>query len=205
MKKLIIYSIILCLLTSCAIHNTFPFICFRKGCIKNQWHLRELKASLKLAKGEANKRKQIREAKNRKRNPEQVNIAQEDYTFEENEEEYKTKTDSVLTFSIKAGQSSLDTIIIVNYQPGQESIPEKDSLFIEQYVERHQTHMFEVVVVQESVFPNLGRKTDRRKEKMVAYLEKLGIKKRIISSQRRNHLYDKESSERIELRIRLKT
>lgn len=194
----------LSLLSSCAIHNIFPFVCFRSGCIKNQWHLREMKASIKLMKGEANKRKQIREAKNRKRTPEQVDIAKEDFTFRKNENEHKTKSDSVLSFSIKAGQSSLDTIIIVNYLPGQENIPEKDSLFIKRYVERNQVQMFEIVVVQESVFPNSGGKNNNRKDKMVFYLEQLGIKKRIISSKRKNHLYDKDSSEKIEIRIRLK-
>lgn len=202
-RMLIISVIMLCLLSSCAIHNTFPFICFRKGCIKNQWHLREMKASLKLMKGNANKRKQIREAKNRKINHEDVDVAPGDYSFKE--EEYKQKNDSVLTVNFKAGESAIDTIIIVNYNSQQQSILGKDSLFIKQYVEKHQAEMFEVIVVQEYIFPNSKEKNLKRKEKLVFYLEQLGIKKRIISSQRKNHLYDEESSEKIELRIRLKT
>lgn len=202
-RMLIISVIMLCLLSSCAIHNTFPFICFRKGCIKNQWHLREMKASLKLMKGNANKRKQIREAKNRKINHEDVDVAPGDYSFKE--EEYKQKNDSVLTVNFKAGESAIDTIIIINYNSQQQSISGKDSLFIKQYVEKNQAEMFEVIVVQEYIFPNSQEKNLKRKEKLVFYLEQLGIKKRIISSQRKNHLYDEESSEKIELRIRLKT
>ncbi len=53
--------LIFCLLSSCAIHRKFPFICFRKECVLSQLHYYDAKDSFRRAKINASVRKKKRD------------------------------------------------------------------------------------------------------------------------------------------------
>ena len=68
--RTIIFLLIACVFSSCAIHNKFPFICFFPDCIRGQFDMKPLKRKMQMAMG-GKKRKfksSLSSSKNNKRN-----------------------------------------------------------------------------------------------------------------------------------------
>lgn len=55
----------ICLFSSCAIHNKFPFVCFRPACVIKQFSMKPLKKRIQIAISSKKKKKNA--AKNKKR------------------------------------------------------------------------------------------------------------------------------------------
>lgn len=63
LRRVVLLLILLNLLSSCAIHNKFPFICFRSGCVKVAFGIYQIKAWKKNRQGKAQVRKNKANAK----------------------------------------------------------------------------------------------------------------------------------------------
>lgn len=118
-------QVIICLLlSSCAIHKDFPFICFRWGCFAKQVGLPSGKAIKKQVQINAKVRKKKREAKKRKKNkPEPYIISDKKGSTEEAEKSKVIKKDtSVLSYFAKGNANYLILVFLEAHPPGEDSL-----------------------------------------------------------------------------------
>ena len=47
--RFVFFILIICLVSSCAIHKEFPFICFASGCVKQQFNMKPFKKRMQIA------------------------------------------------------------------------------------------------------------------------------------------------------------
>ncbi|MBN8693249.1 MAG: hypothetical protein J0L69_08630 [Bacteroidetes bacterium] len=180
------------LLSSCAIHDKFPYICLRWGCFAKQVGLPDKKVVMKRMQTNAKVRKKKREAKKRKRNKMNetavVNAkSNNDSSNEQDEPIESAKTDSTKYTPNPNGDSNY-LILVFNeaHPPGEDSLlikyPEKDfseyeKVQIRNYVESlnfGKGDSFIVKEFKEYSQPELKGNT-KAKEKLIEILKSLGI------------------------------
>lgn len=198
--KNVLYIILFIAFSSCAFHKEFPFICFLKGCVAKQWHLNDLKATIKGMKGQANKRKQKREAKARKRRGEKEDDVEavtnnKDKTEPDKIESPKRYQDSVLSLKPKKG---IDTLITVNYLNEDDSLHSSDKIFLMSYIQKNGLEKISEITIQEYLYDD-GRKRNNRTKELRNYFKELKVPLIIVYTNRSIHLKEKTMSEKIEI------
>lgn len=185
----------LIIVQSCAIHKKFPFICFRWGCFANQVGLPDGKVLLKQAKVNAKVRKKKREAKRRKRD--KVNgievVKGKNATYEASREEASEKKDTVKTTYLSSGDLNFVILVLQKAHP-----PGKDSMYvntmdsdtltqsakgsIKNFLNANDVDNHDIIVVKEKIeySNNELRGNSKQKEKVILFLEQLGIKRKQI-------------------------
>lgn len=203
--KTVLFLILLILFTSCAIHKSFPFICFKGSCIGKQWHFRDIKTAGKNIKVNANQRKKKREAKKRKRRglEEKIESSEANGSLKEIEKPDIVKQDSITSFKINFKGS--DTLIVINYGAREDSITEEYQLVLEKYFKAHDTRKITEITLQEYTdSDNLSGLTQRMKI-LMRYLSEINISKSLILVKSIK-IIDKQQSgitnEIIEIRIK---
>jgi len=180
------------LLSSCAIHDKFPYICLRWGCFAKQVGLPDKKVVMKRMQTNAKVRKKKREAKKRKRNKMNETVvatakSNNDSSSEQNEPTEAAKTDST-KYTFKPIGDSNYLILVFNeaHPPGEDSLlikyPEKDfseyeKVQIKNYVESlnfGKGDSFIVKEFKEYSQPELKGST-KAKERLIEILKSLGI------------------------------
>jgi hypothetical protein len=110
------------LLSSCAIHKQFPFICFRPGCIKAAFKIEGLKAWKKSRRGKAQIRKNRSNSKNtRKVKSYNINSENNDTTGFGNMSTASCDIIKMVFFrSVKTNHDQTDTFLVHFRQPENE-------------------------------------------------------------------------------------
>lgn len=159
----------ICFLNSCAIHKEFPFICFAKGCVKEQFKVREIKAMTKRMKGKANLRKRKRNKTNSDINHAEVNMETKKITD-------TTEAEQSIQFSLVRQ----DTLITMQYEATNDLISIKDQLFLKQYIAKTNTQKIIEIFIQE--FYDENQKDKKVRENNIKmYLISLGVPKEKIT------------------------
>lgn len=103
--KLLLVSFILLGLSSCAIHNKFPYICFLPGCVKNQLGITDAKNKGKVLKKERiGKRKKRKIKRENRRNKTEGGITSVHHPHETNEEKINRKKEEKATAELAANR-----------------------------------------------------------------------------------------------------
>lgn len=187
-----LFILIALLLSSCAIHDKFPYICLRWGCFAKQVGLPDKKVVMKRIQTNAKIRKKKREAKKRKRNKMNETTvttakSNNDSSTEKDEPTEVAKTDST-KYTFKPNGDSNYLILVFNeaHPPGEDSLlikyPEKDfseheKSEIKKYVESvdfGKGDSFIIKEFKEYSQPELKGNT-KAKEKLIEILKSLGI------------------------------
>ena len=124
----------ICVLSSCAIHHEFPFICFRGGCVKQQFGMKPLKKRIQIALG-GKKRKlktSLAGSKSTKRYP----SYSKNYDSQKPTPRDSTVRDSIVE-QVRANSFGLmDTVIRIYYKDLTDSVFIKYKMLIKSYVAR---------------------------------------------------------------------
>jgi hypothetical protein len=132
--RIIIFVLVACVFSSCAIHNKFPFICFKSGCVKQQFSMKPLKKRMQIALGGKKKKLKASAASSKTNN--------RNHSYSEN---YNKRTilpldstvkDSVIEPSRANSWSSMDTVIRIYYKDLTDSTLEKYKHIIKSFVTR---------------------------------------------------------------------
>lgn len=177
------------LLSSCAIHKDFPFICLRWGCFAKQVGLPSGKAIKKQAQINAKVRKKKREAKKRKRNKQEPYlVTDKNGTTEESEKLKETKKDTLnISYSAKGNANYLILVFLEAHPPGEDSLlinypdnrefSEYEKTAIKNFVDSVSIGSGDAFVIKEYseyLQPELRGRT-KAKEKLFRVLNDLGI------------------------------
>jgi hypothetical protein len=203
--KTVLFLILVFLFTSCAIHKSFPFICFKGSCIGKQWHFRDIKTAGKNIKVNANQRKKKRAANKRKRHgiEEKTESIETKESIKEIEKPDIVQQDSITSFKINFKGS--DTLIVINYGIREDSISEDYQVVLKKYFKAHDFQNITEITLQEYTgSDNVSGLTQRMKILMRFFYE-LNIPKAIIlvkSIKPINKEQPHITTEAIEIRIR---
>lgn len=177
------------LLSSCAIHKDFPFICLRWGCFAKQVGLPSGKAIKKQAQINTKVRKKKREAKKRKRNKQEPYlVTDKNGTTEESEKSKETKKDTLnISYSAKGNANYLILVFLEAHPPGEDSLlinypdnrefSEYEKTAIKNFVDSVSIGSGDAFVIKEYseyLQPELRGRT-KAKEKLFRVLNDLGI------------------------------
>ncbi len=145
LKKSVLALFVLCMFNSCAIHFHFPFICFRKECIYNQWYFP--KAGLKIKSIKTKIAVKIHKTKRGRgrHNPEDETVKTPNSSKKRVKSiKKKSVSDSLFTkheppiqktnSDTLSGQTS-KTNLIINYPFDDNAITEKEKKEIKKYLE----------------------------------------------------------------------
>lgn len=180
------------LLSSCAIHDKFPYICLRWGCFAKQVGLPDKKVVMKRIQTNAKVRKKKREAKKRKRNKMNEPTVSIDKPISNSSSEQEelieiSKADST-KYSFKSNNESNYLILVFKeaHPPGEDSLlikypdqelSEYEKSEIKKYVESVDFGKGDSFIVKEFKDysqPELKGNT-KAKKKLVEFLKSLGI------------------------------
>jgi len=189
-KQLIIVLLALILFTSCAIHKEFPFICFNRGCVKDQWNIPKLRHNVKIFRKQTVAK--IYKKKNKNNHLEsrtEINIAKVYKDSLRVPKSTKAKTpDSIIVHEPINKKNTIDTLanlskknnLTINYPFNDANISEEDRKKVEKYFEYIDVKNISKIIVR-GYTDNLGSSSynknlsDQRAKKIYEYLIKLGI------------------------------
>lgn len=184
--------VVLTLITSCAIHAEFPFICFRWSCIASEFKLPSFNTSgmKKQRKARASLRKKKRQRIKNKRLREKGivivnnnNDSDNDGTQKQDSLKYRFKAlqeDRYVIISFNRTDPSGTDSLYVRYNSDEDDILEYDKQLVKKYLDSNSVKKILLINVRE----HFGdKKEDERqnkhtsitKEHIAAYLIKLGI------------------------------
>lgn len=142
--RIIYFILFIALLSSCAIHHEFPFICFKGSCVKQQFSLKPLKRKIQLATG--GKRRKIKGSQsgaNRySKNPSYTKSSD----FKKSNSTDSTRKDtSIIIDPIGKGFALMDTVIRIYYEGLTDSVLNNYKKVIKSFVARNGTdHISEI-------------------------------------------------------------
>ncbi len=185
---------------SCAIHKTFPFICFKGSCIREQWHLRDIKAANKRFIATMSSRQKKQNSKNRSPQKKNSSSAQDDN--HDPERLTVNKPDSVFTFN----NTSSDTLISIHYFLKEDSIHSDDKIFLSRYFKNHKEKAPVEITLREYSSPTDDSSYSDRMKILITYLKELSISVSIIHVTKPLVIINGPSqtipNERIEIRVK---
>jgi len=182
----IVALLLLLVTSSCAIHSTFPFICFRSGCVHQQWNMRGLKKNMK-AKLFAMKRKRNKASKV----PDDKGSASAkatkgfsgDHDSPSGTSPFYTKVKFVLHANDVTGHALIDSIM-TGMQDGKRisgSFDAETSAFIENFqLRRDHIDLVSVKIWDNDSSHTYANKHRRRVKYLQHYLASKGIAKPVI-------------------------
>jgi hypothetical protein len=180
-------------LSSCAIHKDFPFICFASGCIKQQFNLKPFKKRMQIA---INGRKKRLNASfsHSKKNTNKAN------TNSYSSPKIETVKDSILKDSVIRQSSfgfgaSSDTVIRIYYADLTDSVLKKHKNFIKAFVKRSSVKSFSEITLtdffSEEGFTDKSIKIDIEK-----YLIDIGVSKHRLFWRRNKRVKIEDSTKK---------
>ncbi len=142
--KIIYFILFIALLSSCAIHHEFPFICFKGSCVKQQFSLKPLKRKIQLATG--GKRRKIKGSQsNTNRYSKNPSYAKSSDIKKSNATDSTRKDSSNIIESTGKGFALMDTIIRIYYEGLTDSVLNNYKNIIKSFVSRNGTeHISEI-------------------------------------------------------------
>lgn len=123
-----------CVFSSCAIHNKFPFICFNSGCVKKQFSMKPLKKRMQIALG--GKKRKLKASVASSNNNKTSSSYSKNYNSKTATPQDSTVKDSVIERSRFNSIALLDTVIRIHYKDLTDSSLNKYKLFIKSFVVR---------------------------------------------------------------------
>lgn len=142
--RIIYFILFIALLSSCAIHHEFPFICFKGSCVKQQFSLKPLKRKIQLATG--GKRKKIKGSQNStNRYSKNSSYAKSSDLKKSNSTDSTRKDTSTIIEPIGKGFALMDTVIRIYYEGLTDSVLNNYKKVIKSFVSRNGTdHISEI-------------------------------------------------------------
>lgn len=205
--RALIFILIICVFSSCAIHHEFPFICFRAGCVKQQFSLKPFKKKLQASMG----RKRIKSSasksgKRRNSSPDGGNRS-----YDQNEEQpnnkNKTEDDSIIGLNPGKTIGTIDTVIRIYYAGLNDSILNRQKAVINSYVKRTGAKNISEISLTD-IYSRKETDSDENsslKKAIGKYLLDIGVSKHRVYRRSNEHLKDKAGKykERLYLEIRI--
>jgi hypothetical protein len=194
-KKFILYFLLTGICWSCAIHDKFPFICFRWSCITSELKLPDFNTSgmKKQRKARASLRKKKRQrAKNKRLSKKGNKASKPGYDYEDKDEPKTVKKDSlkysfssevkeeyiVIRFTRKDKEKA--DSILVKYPENGNEISAYDKQLLKMYVDSNKVENIEQIKIREHTGSkeedeHLGKHSSPVKRKLSEFFIELGI------------------------------
>ncbi len=182
--------------SSCAVHTKFPFICFVRTCVKEQWHIGEMKLAIKRTAYHLSKRTKQHASTSKKYNRNE-SISSSDH--ERENDSLLVKNDSIL--SLRKG---FDTTIVFYFKLESDSLEYEDLQFIERYFKNYKMKGFHEIEIREYYEAGTKYSHSERRKRVVSELNGAGVPGRALWVRRKQKIKSKDANrrERVEVKLR---
>jgi hypothetical protein len=196
-----------CVLGSCAIHHEFPFICFRGGCVKQQFSLKPFKKRLQASMG----RKRLKFSSSKSSRKRTNSPDGKTRSYDQNDEKLtgkkKAETDSIIAIGPERTFGMVDTVIRIYYADLSDSTLNRQKAIISSYVKRTGAKNITEILLTD-IYSRKETDSDENsslKKEIGKYLLDIGVSKHRVYRRRNEHLHDKSGKykERLYLEVRI--
>ena len=186
--RFVFFILIICLVSSCAIHKEFPFICFASGCVKQQFNMKPFKKRMQIAISGRKRRinASLSSSKNKKSKP---NYPSNDIPKIETAKD-STLKDSVIQQTVFG---VTDTVIKIYYLELTDSVLRKHKAFIKAFVKRSSIKSIAEISLTD-FFSEDGYTDKSIKADIEKYLIDIGISKYRLFWRRNKRIKTKEQT-----------
>lgn len=203
----VIYILIISIFSSCAIHHEFPFICFRGGCVKQQFSLRPFKKKLQASMGRKRRKSSASTSGKRPGNKYDGGTRGYDPKNEQSNSNIKTENDSLFGIEVKKTIGIVDTVIRIYYADLSDSSLNKQKALLNTFVKRTGLNNITDISLTD-IYSRKETDTDESsslKKEIGKYLMDIGVSKHKVYRRRNEHLEDKTGKfkQRLYLEIRV--
>ncbi len=205
-KSSLIVITLICILAfqSCAFHREFPFICYAKACVKEQWQFKGIKNAFRKGKRKLGLGKKKPYVENDRKKGKK---GSSDNSEANRREAVKDSINNAAKDSIsnlKFGKSAIDTVIVIYFKNESDSLSEADQLFLKNFFIHHKKKITEIDIV-EFYDPSVHTAKLFRRKNVKKYLLNIPISKQLIVLRRykkKGVTLTQTMYERVEIRIR---
>lgn len=192
----LIYILIGCVFSSCAIHSKFPFICFYPACVKQQFSVKPLKKRMQASLGR--KRRKSSAQKNDKRSYNSTDVKLR---------KAEPDKDSIIGIDSKKTFGIVDTVVRIYYAGLSDSVLNQQKAIINSYIKRTGAKNITEISLTD-IYSKKETDSDENtslKKEIGKYLMDIGISKHRVYRRRNEHLHDKAGKykERLYLEVRI--
>lgn len=205
--RTLIFILVSCILSSCAIHHEFPFICFRAGCVKQQFSLKPFKKRLQASMGRKRKKSYASKRGKRPYNSPESGTRGYDQKQGESNNNKRTENDSIIGIDPEKTIGAVDTVIRIYYAELNDSILNRQKAIINSYVKRTGAKNITEISLTD-IYSRKESDSDEStslKKEIGKYLLDIGVSKHRVYRRRNEHLKDKSGKykERLYLEVRI--
>lgn len=194
-RSYLFYSVLACLVSSCAIHNKFPYICFYRDCVKQQFNMKPLKKKMQIALN-GKKRKSRSLSGGSRNSPKKSNDNEESLTKTKLANDSNTIAGIIMIPIQNKSFGLMDTVIRIYYENLNDSVLNAYKKIIKSFISRTGKHQISEISLTD--FYSLdGFSETSVKSEIEKYLLDIGVSKHRLFRRKNKQVKQKRKEEKL--------